>query len=530
MLEDYLINGYAHSVSELDDVPDMSADELKAVFDARSNEEIKESINGIIETLISENGADNIFVGDKSIEEALSEKVDKISGKGLSANDYTDADKASLAGKADKSYVDGELSGKVDKISGKGLSANDYTDADKASLAAKADKSEIPISTSELVNDSGFISNTASDLLNYYLKSETYTKDEVNYIISQISTVTLVKVDELPEAGEPNKIYLVPKEPKESNNFDEYIWVDNAWELIGSTEIDVSGTYPNMSVGQATKDGDGNVISSTYAKKNEGGLPLIPFEDFLEFDETLSDYGPIKKFGAFKIQTDTTEFYNFCSFYDLPRNSVGGEAIIISEDDGGDTDYYATIYLAYHSVITIYSYFDGEEGVWVNEVKGSNLVVSDGAYPNMTVGKAQKDGNGNVITTTYATKEEIVINPSSERVLDIDVKPFVDGERVKTYRAATGLDNVRFYYSGTWQNDSVYECNLFVQGQDADDIPLIIEVIPSNAPIKFYGDDCDENGIFTPVLGVPKYEISLKYLGKDLLNKVNIVGRVARVR
>ena len=76
-----------------------------------------------------------------AIETALADKVDKITGKGLSTNDYTDAAKAIVDG------VTSALANKVDKIAGKGLSTNDYTDAAKAivdgvtsALANKVDK------------------------------------------------------------------------------------------------------------------------------------------------------------------------------------------------------------------------------------------------------------------------------------------------------------------------------------------------------------------------------------------------------
>ena len=49
--------------------------------------------------------------------------------------------KANAAEVYDKDTADALLGGKVDKVSGKGLSANDYTDGEKARLAAKADLS-----------------------------------------------------------------------------------------------------------------------------------------------------------------------------------------------------------------------------------------------------------------------------------------------------------------------------------------------------------------------------------------------------
>lgn len=98
----------------------------------------------------------------------------------------------------------------------------------------------IPTKTSDLTNDNGFITNTVNDLTNYYLKSETYTQSEVNNLIGQIKTISIQVVDSLPTTGESNIIYLVPKEGSSGDIYNEYIWVNNAWELIGSTQIDLT--------------------------------------------------------------------------------------------------------------------------------------------------------------------------------------------------------------------------------------------------------------------------------------------------
>lgn len=86
---------------------------------------------------------------------ALTNKVDKVSGKDLSTNDYTDAEKTKLAGietGANKTTVDSALSSsstnpvqnqavyaalnsKVDVVTGKQLSTEDYTTAEKTKLA-----------------------------------------------------------------------------------------------------------------------------------------------------------------------------------------------------------------------------------------------------------------------------------------------------------------------------------------------------------------------------------------------------------
>ena len=106
---------------------------------------------------------------------------------------------------------------------------------------SKADITDFPTNVSAFNNDSGFITNSVNNLANYYLKTQTYTQTEVDNLISAAVSGRFQKVNTLPASGQPNVIYLVPKaDPETSNTCDEYIWQDNAWELIGSTEVDLS--------------------------------------------------------------------------------------------------------------------------------------------------------------------------------------------------------------------------------------------------------------------------------------------------
>lgn len=96
---------------------------------------------------------------------------------------------------------------------------------------------------SEIPDVSNFITNTVDNLVNYYKKSETFTKQEVNDLISAITTMDIRVVQTLPiQDISTTTIYLVPKTTAETNDaYDEYIYVSNAWEHIGSTDIDLSG-------------------------------------------------------------------------------------------------------------------------------------------------------------------------------------------------------------------------------------------------------------------------------------------------
>lgn len=82
-------------------------------------------------------------------------------------------------------------------------------------------ESTIPTKTSELQNDSNFA-----------------TKE---YVEQEIANFDFIKiVTELPETGLVNRTYFVPKTDTETNDlYDEYMWVDDKWELIGTKQIKV---------------------------------------------------------------------------------------------------------------------------------------------------------------------------------------------------------------------------------------------------------------------------------------------------
>ena len=77
------------------------------------------------------------FYKKSETDKKLSGKVDKVTGKGLSTNDYTDEEKEKLKGLSnyDDTEIKNEIGGKVDKVSGKGLSSNDFTDKEKTAIS-----------------------------------------------------------------------------------------------------------------------------------------------------------------------------------------------------------------------------------------------------------------------------------------------------------------------------------------------------------------------------------------------------------
>lgn len=152
------------------------------------------------------------------------------------------------------------------------------TSGDYDDLLNKPTIPTVPTNVSAFNNDVGYITNSVNNLTNYYLKSETFTQQEVRDLISAITTMDLQVVQTLPtEDISTTTIYLVPKSTAQTNNaYDEYIYVSNTWELIGSTEVDLTDYVKNTDYAKSNKGG----VIKTYLNNNfdvtSAGLPACP--------------------------------------------------------------------------------------------------------------------------------------------------------------------------------------------------------------------------------------------------------------
>lgn len=119
---------------------------------------------------------------------------------------------------------------------------------------------------------------------------ETFITDKVNAIIS----FTIKWVDKLPanKDAKPNTVYLVPKKSmiEDDNYCEEFLWVDDHWEKIGDTKVDLSGYYTKEEVNNITQalEGQVNLILQDYATKAE--LEERASELEAQVDTILEDY------------------------------------------------------------------------------------------------------------------------------------------------------------------------------------------------------------------------------------------------
>lgn len=93
----------------------------------------------------------------------------------------------------------------------------------------------------EIPDTSAFITKAVSDLVNYYTKAQTYSRDEIDQRISTIPKFSIEVVSSLPTSGiSETTIYLLST-GSGSDLYTEYIRVNGVWEILGSQRVDLTG-------------------------------------------------------------------------------------------------------------------------------------------------------------------------------------------------------------------------------------------------------------------------------------------------
>lgn len=95
-------------------------------------------------------------------------------------------------------------------------------------FAELSDLPVVPTTVSSFTNDAGY--QTASDV-----------STAINTAISGITGISFEIVQALPATGDPGTIYLILSSSGATGDiYDEWIYINNAWEKIGSTAVDLT--------------------------------------------------------------------------------------------------------------------------------------------------------------------------------------------------------------------------------------------------------------------------------------------------
>ena len=241
-----------------------------------------------------------------------------------------------------------------------------------AVLNNKANISDIPTKTSQLTNNSGFITKAVNNLDNYYKKSDTYTQEEINDLISALPKFNISVVSSLPtDAISPTTIYLVKTADTTGNLYTEYIYINNTWEELGTQDVNLTG--------YATTEWTTTQINN--AKQ--------------ELNETINN-SSTDLVDSINNKADAEHTHVSDDIISLPNYSKPLSSGSISTSDSLNT-----------ALGKLEKALDGKQPV------GNYLSVTDAAA------KALADSEGNNIIETYATKESL------NDKLDADSSDFV---------------------------------------------------------------------------------------------------------
>ena len=162
-------------------------------------------------------------------------------------------------------------------------------------------KPTIPTQVSELTNNLGFIANATEDLINYYKKSETFTKDEIIAKLNAIKTIKFEIYASLDDITNPqaNVIYLIGT----ASPYKEYAYIEGVgFEIIGSTDIDLSNYVQSDDTLNTNKivvgNGAKNIKTTDYNVRDYGtsGIMLNSDTDIPTSKLVLNE---ISKYHAF---------------------------------------------------------------------------------------------------------------------------------------------------------------------------------------------------------------------------------------
>lgn len=245
------------------------------------------------------------------IKSALSGKVDTVSGKGLSTNDYTTDEKNKLAGitAGANAYVhpttsgykhipSGGSSGQILRWSADGTAAwgadnnttysamtgattsaagkaglapapsagasNRYLRSDGTwqvppdtnttySVATTSVNGLMSASDKSKLDNSPTTATVKSQIEAYGYQTASQVQSAVNSAVGKITSISYSVVTSLPTTGEAGVIYLIADSHSDSSDvYDEYIWIasSSSFEKLGNTDVDLSGYLKSADVSE----------------------------------------------------------------------------------------------------------------------------------------------------------------------------------------------------------------------------------------------------------------------------------------
>ena len=120
-----------------------------------------------------------------------------------------------------------------------------------------------------------------------------FTEEEIqeikSNILDQVNQFSVLVVEELPTDNiDEHTIYFLPKTKTEQNDvYDEFIYINNGWEHIGTTEVDLSSYYKKDEIDTKLEAVEGNEVFVGNEEEAPNSAKIIVEEDDFVEGSTL---------------------------------------------------------------------------------------------------------------------------------------------------------------------------------------------------------------------------------------------------
>ena len=224
-------------------------------------------------------GADNLNNIQDAILDLDDDKVEKVTGKGLSTEDYTSDEKTKLSGIQSGAQVNpGRATTSADGL----MSSTDKAKLDGIEQGATA----VTVDTTLSVTGNAADAKATGDSISAINAKIPAAASSVNKLmdaaavnsaiataISGITGFSYEIVQTLPASGEAGTIYLILQSGggKAQNIYNEYIWIADKWEMLGTTEVDLSqyrtaSAQDIIDAAKLDKTGDGSDVTAAFTE------------------------------------------------------------------------------------------------------------------------------------------------------------------------------------------------------------------------------------------------------------------------
>ena len=313
-------------------------------------------------------------------------------------------------------------------------------------------------------------------------------------------------VTELPETGEANVIYLVPKETEDENNvFDEYLYINDEWELIGTTDIDLSGYQPLLTAGDNITINN-NVISAniklpdvpvltiyeqytsniqTTLQISSANLAII--NDFIKKENVTTEKGTnfiLDINGSDLEDTNKLYPYRYLVFIKIPKRTgtintsmaYAYQAICVRIDVWGINENKTILTNSFNTSVNL-----NENGYVTNFVSVTKTVKADIAFLTEASSLSKSNTTSYTPTGDYNPATKKYVDDSKGQTIQYETMPTASADylgKIVQYTGTTDANYTNGYFYvcvGTTENDVTTYSWSNVEVQNSDDIFVFVD-------------------------------------------------------